>query len=210
MAKKSVKFDAATTSKEMDTDDKDAMKAEKQKEDFNVSGALKRDLQTSKHGVALKYNEPVEGTVCTRKKWRIYEYKGDEHIDTYHIHRQSFYLFGRDQRIAHKVCLHPSISSQHAIIQYRRVPSKNSKKMRVEPYIMDLKSRHGTFLNGDRIESQRYYQLLPKDVIKFGVSTREYIVLASDSHAAQAKNDKQQTESAKEEENYNVWSDDEK
>ena len=30
------------------------------------------------------------------------------------------------------------------------------------PYLMDLGSTNGTFLNGERIDSQRYYELLEK------------------------------------------------
>ena len=39
---------------------------------------------------------------------------------------------------------------------------------RVLPYIIDLGSSNGTFLNNSRIEPQRYYELKEKDVIKFG------------------------------------------
>lgn len=42
------------------------------------------------------------------------------------------------------------------------------------PYIMDLASTNGTFLNGDRVEDSRYYELLSQDVVKFGQSSREY------------------------------------
>lgn len=39
----------------------------------------------------------------------------------------------------------------------------------------------GTFLNGEKVESSRFYELLEKDVIKFGYSSREYVLLHSDS-----------------------------
>jgi smad nuclear-interacting protein 1 len=42
---------------------------------------------------------------------------------------------------------------------------------------MDLKSTNGTVLNGERLEPERYYELLPKDVITFGESSREYVIL---------------------------------
>ena len=43
---------------------------------------------------------------------------------------------------------------------------------RVKPYIIDLGSGNGTFLNNQRIEPQRYYELKEKDVLKFGFSSR--------------------------------------
>lgn len=48
---------------------------------------------------------------------------------------------------------------------------------RVKPYIIDLASGNGTYLNNQRIEAQRYYELKEKDVIKFGFSSREYVLL---------------------------------
>ena len=47
----------------------------------------------------------------------------------------------------------------------------------VRPYIMDLGSTNGTHLNGNRIEPHRYYELLERDTIKFGTSSREYVLL---------------------------------
>jgi len=43
--------------------------------------------------------------------------------------------------------------------------------------LIDLESANGTFINGDRIDSRRYIELKEKDAIKFGSSTREYILL---------------------------------
>ena len=45
------------------------------------------------------------------------------------------------------------------------------------PYIIDLVSANGTFLNGKRIDASRFYELKPKDVLKFGQSSREYVLL---------------------------------
>lgn len=45
------------------------------------------------------------------------------------------------------------------------------------PYIMDLESTNGTYLNGKKIESSRYYELREGDELRFGYSTRMYILL---------------------------------
>ena len=45
---------------------------------------------------------------------------------------------------------------------------------------MDLESTNGTFLCDDKIKPRRYYELKEKDVIKFGFSTREYVVIKDD------------------------------
>ena len=73
---------------------------------------------------------------------------------------------------------HPSCSLQHAVLQYR-LTQKAEKDLEpvVRPYIIDLGSTNGTFVNHERVESERYYELLEKDVLQFGNSTREYVLL---------------------------------
>ena len=45
------------------------------------------------------------------------------------------------------------------------------------PYVMDLDSTNKTFLNGEEIEAAKYYELRNKDVLKFGTSDREYVIM---------------------------------
>lgn len=52
-----------------------------------------------------------------------------------------------------------------------------TKARRIMPYIIDLGSGNGTFLNEKKIEPQRYIELQEKDMLKFGFSTREYVVM---------------------------------
>ena len=64
----------------------------------------------------------------------------------------------------------------------------------MKPYLMDLESVNGTFINKQHIEARRYYELLEKvpshlslglhssddrdqDTIRLGMSSREYVVL---------------------------------
>lgn len=49
---------------------------------------------------------------------------------------------------------------------------------------MDLDSTNGTFVNGVRLESARYYELRKGDVITLGASTREYVLLTENSTEA--------------------------
>ena len=42
---------------------------------------------------------------------------------------------------------------------------------------MDLESTNGTYLNGSKIESAKYYELRPKDIIRFGECLREYVLM---------------------------------
>lgn len=136
---------------------------------FGLSGALAKDTNTFK-GVVIKYNEPTD---CHKpdQRWFLYPFKGSESLEPIPIYRQSAYLLGRDRTIADISMDHPSCSKQHAVIQFRKV------KGLVSPYIIDLESANKTKLNDEDIQPRRYYQLLAKDVLKFGFSTREYVVI---------------------------------
>lgn len=52
---------------------------------------------------------------------------------------------------------------------------------RIRPYVIDLESANGTFVNNQQIESKKYVELLEKDVVKFGFSSREYVLLHENS-----------------------------
>jgi smad nuclear-interacting protein 1 len=166
----------------------DVPEEEKDKPNFGLSGALAKDEVTGNiyNGVLLKWTEPLDAAPPP-KGWRIYVFKGDQVIETLYLHRQSAYLFGRETRVADHVLAHPSSSSQHAVIQFRAISSSgatggeefsvSSKRRVVKPYLMDLASTNKTYLNSSPIEDSRYYELKPKDIIKFGNSTREYVVI---------------------------------
>lgn len=131
------------------------------------------------NGVIVKYSEPIEAAKPT-EKWRLYPFKNDESLPFVELHRKSHYLLGRDRKVADIPLDHPSISKQHAAIQFRKVEIERkdgSKQRVVRPYLMDLESSNKTFLNNKPIDPLKYYQLLEKDCLKFGFSTREYVVL---------------------------------
>lgn len=148
--------------------------------EFGLSGALAKETNTV-DGVVLKYNEPPEANLPS-KKWRLYIFKDGKPFDEpLMLHKQSAYLFGRDRRVTDVPMDHPSCSLQHAVLQYRTTEKNGHdglSRRSVRPYIIDLGSTNGTFLNGERIESERYYELFPKDVLTFGNSSREYVLVA--------------------------------
>jgi len=158
----------------------------KVKADFGLSGALAKDSLTGAlvNGVAVKYSEPLDAAAPT-KQWRLYVFKSNEVIETLYIHRKSSYLIGRDGRVADLVIHHESCSKQHAMIQYRAIKSKDVNTGDVisiiKPYLLDLGAANKTFLNNVEIEDSRYYKLRESDVIRFGASTRDYVLLHGES-----------------------------
>uniref|UniRef100_K3W9R7 FHA domain-containing protein n=1 Tax=Globisporangium ultimum (strain ATCC 200006 / CBS 805.95 / DAOM BR144) TaxID=431595 RepID=K3W9R7_GLOUD len=171
-----------------DNDEEDADKPDEpvEKPNFGLSGALAKDQTTGnvQNGVVMKWSEPPEART-PQKRYRLYVFKDDELISTLHVHRKSAFLVGRDKAVADILTEHQSCSKQHAVIQYRlfQKPSKDglSFENEVRPYIMDLNSTNGTFLNGEKIEGSRYIELREKDMLKFGESTREYVLMNASS-----------------------------
>ncbi|KYK66610.1 FHA domain-containing protein [Toxoplasma gondii TgCatPRC2] len=155
---------------------------------FEPSGLLSEDRgENSRNGVSLKHTEPADAAMPS-KKWRLYMFKNDrtkpaaevanqEPDKTLHLHRRSSFIFGKDNRVADILLMHPTISKQHAVLQFRR------KLGDVSPYIIDLESTNGTYLNGAKIETCRYYQLREQDTLRFGKSTRDFVLLHAGSVA---------------------------
>jgi smad nuclear-interacting protein 1 len=154
----------------------------KEKANFGLTGMLSKDANTGNavNGVVIKFTEPLD-SAKPDQQWRFYVFKDDKHIETLYLHRQSSYLVGRDNRVADVVVAHPSCSKQHAVIQYRKVKRRNSEGESIErilPYIMDLQSAQKTFVNGTALDDSRYFELREKDCIKFGASSRDYVLMS--------------------------------
>ncbi|KIR29328.1 smad nuclear-interacting protein 1 [Cryptococcus deuterogattii 99/473] len=133
---------------------------EPEKPNFSNSGLLAKETNTVK-GVVVKYNEPAEARKPT-KNWRLYVFKGTEQIGKYliHIYRQSCYLIGRDEVVR---------SSYGYYLSY--VPDGMTERNEygdvattIKPFIIDLESTNGTFVNDIEVPKSRYYELRASDV----------------------------------------------
>ncbi|PHJ23226.1 fha domain-containing protein [Cystoisospora suis] len=162
------------------------------KPNFEPSGLLKEEQgekeETLKNGIPLKHTEPADSAMPT-KRWRLYMFKKDrssqvstgasaasqEPDKTLHLHRRRSFIFGKDNRVVDILLMHPTISKQHAVLQFRK------KLGDVHPYIIDLESTNGTYLNGTKIDTCRYYELREQDVLRFGKSSREFVLLHAGS-----------------------------
>ena len=160
---------------------------EKQKPNFAPTGLLaaasKSVAQADGTSIVLKYHEPPEARKPPAKDvWKLFVFKGSDIVDTIELSLRTCWLVGRELAVVDMPAEHPSISSQHAVIQFRFVEKTNEygdKIGRVRPYLIDLDSANGTTLNKDSIPASRYVELRDKDMIQFGFSTREYVLMRS-------------------------------
>jgi len=160
-----------------------------------------KDIKTKK-GVELKYLEPDNGA-RPRIKWRLYPFKGEEALPPYKLYLKSCFLLGRNRKVIDIPLDHPSCSGQHAVIQFRNVHKPDEEvgdtKTVNKAYVMDLGSTNGTYLNGTRIDDSRYIQLLEKDILKFGFSSREFVLIHEGSAGNSGEADKEEGDEASEE-----------
>ena len=155
---------------------------EKQKPNFESTGLLAKEANTVQGtSTVLKYHEPPEGRKpASNEQWRMYIFKDKDMLDTIPLYERSCWLMGRDQAVADLHLEHPSISKQHAVIQFRYMPKRNEYGDRldaVKPYLIDLESANSTRLNGKKIQESRFVELQDGDVVSFGDSQREYVMM---------------------------------
>lgn len=43
-------------------------------------------------------------------------------LETLHLHRRRSFIFGKDNRVVDILLMHPTISKQHAVLQFRKKP----------------------------------------------------------------------------------------
>ncbi|KAK7433393.1 hypothetical protein QQZ08_000333 [Neonectria magnoliae] len=157
----------------------------KEKPNFGTTGVLAAAsnsvAQMDGSTIALKYHEPAEARKPSpRDQWKLFVFKGGDVADTIDLSARSCWLVGREATVVDLPAEHPSISKQHAVIQFRYTEKRNEfgdKIGKVKPYLIDLESANGTVLNDDKIPDSRYLELRDKDMIQFGHSTREYVVM---------------------------------
>ncbi|KAJ5989406.1 hypothetical protein N7481_004616 [Penicillium waksmanii] len=158
---------------------------EKEKPNFKNTGRLAAESNMVQveggEGIVLKYHEPPEARKPPPKEpWRLYVFKGEDLLEMVELGERSCWLVGRERAIVDFPLDHPSCSKQHAALQFRYVEKRNEYGDRigkVKPYIIDLESANGTSVNGDPAPAGRYVEVMDKDVLRFGLSSREYVMM---------------------------------
>ncbi|CAK7228381.1 hypothetical protein SCUCBS95973_006862 [Sporothrix curviconia] len=160
-------------------------KPPKEQPNWGTTGALAAAsnavAQADGSSITLKYHEPPEARKPSpRDQWKLFVFKEGAIIDTIDLGARSCWLAGRDEAVVDLLAAHPSISKQHAVLQFRYVEKRNEfgdRIGRVKPYLLDLASANGTKLNHDEVATQRYVELQDKDLVQFGHSAREYVLV---------------------------------
>ena len=148
---------------------------EKEKPNYYPTGLLaaasNRVETADGTAITLKYHEPPEARLPpSRDDWKLFVFKDKEVLETVGLSARSCWLIGRETRVVDLPAEHPSVSGQHAVVQFRYVEKRDEfgdRKGRVKPYVIDLESKAGTVLNGGAVEAGRYVEVRSGDVLKF-------------------------------------------
>lgn len=123
----------------------------------------------------LPYTEPPWGSVPDIR-YSFELLKNGSILDTVPLTQRSYFVVGR-LPVCDVSLEHPSISRYHAVVQYRGRAGQDGVVGEEKGfYAYDLGSTHGTFVNKNKIPPKTYIRLRVGHVLKFGGSTRLFIL----------------------------------
>eukprot|EP00058_Branchiostoma_floridae_P004625 XP_002590113.1 hypothetical protein BRAFLDRAFT_83391 [Branchiostoma floridae] len=123
----------------------------------------------------LPYKEPAWSSV-PNKPYSLEVLKNGCIVSKLELTGKPFYVFGRLDSC--DVTLeHPSLSRYHAVVQFR---GEGDGERERGFYLYDLGSTHGTWMNKMEVKPKVYYRLRVGYMIKFGGSSRMYILQGPD------------------------------
>lgn len=170
---KKVKSEAEKTSEEKQTAKPVENTSESTSKSSLPPAVLLKELSTP-----IPYKEPKWSGICPDgPEYALEVLKSGMIVDKVDLTNKAYYVFGRLAN-CDVVMAHPTISRHHCVLQYKAFAEEG------EPpcgwYLFDLGSTHGTFLNKDRLKASHYTRVRVGHQIKFGNSTRTYIMLGPD------------------------------
>ncbi|XP_075988596.1 kanadaptin [Anticarsia gemmatalis] len=126
----------------------------------------------------IPYKEPKWSGLCPDgSDYALEVLKSGMIVENVDLMKKPYYVFGRLAN-CDVVMAHPTISRHHCVLQYKAFAEES------EPacgwYLFDLGSTHGTFLNKERLKPNHYTRVRVGHQIKFGNSSRTYIILGPD------------------------------
>ncbi|XP_053408761.1 kanadaptin-like [Mercenaria mercenaria] len=125
---------------------------------------------------AIPYKEPSWSGLC-EEKFAFEVIKNGAVIDNIDLTTKAFHVIGRLPSCDIPM-EHPSLSRHHAVVQYS---SGKSEQYPGGWYLFDLDSTHGTWINKNKVPSQKFHRIHVDYVLKFGGSSRLFILQGPDT-----------------------------
>lgn len=133
--------------------------------------------------------------------------KGGVQVERFDVSAKDHFVVGRAEG-CDLVLLHPSISRRHAVIQHRagRTITNNDNAHNDDDdvsndddddavdgggvFVYDLGSTHGTFVGKRRVGARQYCELRVGDMVRFGASTRMFVLTAPDQESVRQEEER--------------------
>ncbi|XP_066272899.1 nuclear inhibitor of protein phosphatase 1-like [Branchiostoma lanceolatum] len=111
--------------------------------------------------------------------------KGDKMIEKLIIDEKKYYLFGRNSKMCDFCIDHQSCSRCHAALVWHKHLNR--------AFLIDLNSTHGTHIGNIRLEASKPQQVPLDSVLRFGASTRTYVLREKPQTVTTVKSDDTET-----------------
>lgn len=142
-------------------------------------------------------NDDFESQLAFDLRNRVFESSLDVadsiwRFDKSSLSKKNSNFIGTNESTCNIVLDDPSCAEYHAVLQFRAVFSKRPDRInekRILPFIMHLGSSNGTYLNNEKMQSLEYVQVKKGDVLRFGSSLKEYILLTKNTDDISGTND---------------------
>lgn len=126
-----------------------------------------------------KSYEPPTWSAPPSAEFQLEVLKDGSIVDTIDLKDKEFFTLGRQHGLVDITMDHPSISRVHAVLNFR---DDGALMLR------DMGSAQGTQLNKTPCENGTYYRVYVGDMIKFGASTRKYIIVGPEEYRKEEYN----------------------
>ncbi|GBP48332.1 Kanadaptin [Eumeta japonica] len=157
------------------TEEENEEKLKQNNENLQSANSLPPAVLLKEMSTPIPYKEPKWSGLCPDgSDYALEVLKSGVIVERVELTKKPYYVFGRLVN-CDIVMAHPTISRHHSILQYKAFAEEG------EPhsgwYLYDLGSTHGTYLNKEKIKANHYTRVKVGHQIKFGTSTRTYILL---------------------------------
>jgi hypothetical protein len=149
--------------------------------------ALYNDRQLILHKRMTRYFIPFDSEMPDNS-WRLFIFEEPNREQTIVLDEEST-LLGRESFCS--IVLHrQSVSRQHCVIQFRNVRlDPENPRGAVVPYVFDIGSKFGTFINDEKIPSCCYIELKPRDRLTFGLGASAILMRSTVENPAEVASD---------------------
>ncbi len=123
------------------------------------------------------------------KRYALFVFRNGTEIGQMHLD-QPCTLIGTDAAVCDLSIQYALVSRKHAVVQFRTKSEPVNAEIdemtgqrpstKIVPYLMDLGSTNGTWMEGKQLEPFKYYQLFSEDIFFLGDNNLELVFTGSD------------------------------